>query len=261
MSSFDMTYLAVYSHVRRAIMAPRHSLLERIAARRPLLDLLISDFGRFVDTFEANRQFSGPSVYFHVKTLMVLQSHQCAVDTLADESFFDYLYATLASWGLHRMGPGKTKLCDITKLRSSFLQQRPRIEQLQSLRIEDLGDDDVDEVAAFIWDIIRELRVGVGETLLVANSKALHHLLPQLVPPIDRNYTLMFFVGRPYVYRGRDGDYFRALFPLFREIAARCRADIESRIQTPWEGMNTSVTKVIDNAVLGFTPMHISAES
>ena len=29
------------------------------------------------------------------------------------ELFFDYLYATLASWGMHRMGKGKTKLRDL----------------------------------------------------------------------------------------------------------------------------------------------------
>ncbi len=221
-------------------MVRQQSLLERIADRRPLLDLLISDFGRFVDTFDANRQFSGPSVYFHVKALTVLQSHDSAVDALNDGSFFDYLYATLASWGLHRMGPGKAKLGEMDELKSSFLQQQRRIEQLQLLRIENVGDDDVD-VASSVWDVLRELRVGVGETLLVANSKALHHLLPGLVPPIDRNYTLMFFVGRPYIYRGRDGDYFRALFPLFREIAVRCREDIEGRIRSPWVGMNPSI--------------------
>ncbi len=180
---------------------------------------------------------------------------------MSDDRFFDYLYATLASWGLHRMGPGKAKLSELGELKSSFLEQRRRIEQLQPLRIEDLRDEDVDEVASSIWEVLRELHVGVGETLLVANSKALHHLLPSLVPPIDRNYTLMFFVGRPYIYRGRDGDYFRALFPLFREIAVRCREDIKQRIKTPWEGMNTSVTKVIDNAILGFMPLQGSEES
>lgn len=242
-------------------MARQQSLLGRIADRRPLMDLLISDFGHFVDTFDASRQFSGPSVYFHVKTLTVLQAHNSPVDALNDELFFDYLYATLASWGLHRMGPGKAKLGEMADLRSSFQQQRRRIAQLQHLRIEDVGDDDVDDVASSIWDVLRELRVGIGETLLVANSKALHHLLPALVPPIDRNYTLMFFVGRPYIYGGRDGDYFKALFPLFHEIAVRCREGVAKRIQTPWMGMNTSVTKVIDNAILGFMPLQGNEES
>jgi hypothetical protein len=71
----------------------------------------------------------------------------------------------------------------------------------------------------------------------------------------------MFFVGRPYIYRGRDGDYFRALFLLFREIAVRCRKDIKQRIRTPWVGMNTSATKVIDNAILGFMPLQSGEES
>jgi hypothetical protein len=241
-------------------MARQQSLLERIADRRPLLDLLISDFGRFVDTFDAGRQFSGPSVYFHVKALAALQSHDTAVDALSDGCFFDYLYATLASWGLHRMGPGKAKLGDIGELRSSFEQQRRRIEQLQHLRIEEVDNADVNDVASSIWDVLAELRVGVGDTLLVANSKALHHLLPHLVPPIDRNYTLMFFVGRPYIYRGRDGAYFRALFPLFHEVAVRCIDQIDERIRIPWVGMNTSVTKVIDNAILGFMPVQDNEE-
>lgn len=242
-------------------MARRQSLRERISERRPLLDLLISDFGRFVDTFEVSRQFSGPSVYFHVKALTTLQSHNSACDALSDDRFFDYLYATLASWGMHRMGPGRAKLGEMSELKSSFREQRRHIEQLQSLRIEDIGDDDVDDVASSIWEVLRELRVGVGETLLVANSKALHHLLPGVVPPIDRNYTLMFFVGRPYIYRGRDGDYFRAIFPLFHEIAIKCREDIEQRIRVPWQGMNTGVTKVIDNAILGFMPLQGNEEA
>ena len=94
---------------------------------------------------------------------------------------------------------------------------------------------------------------GSGETLLVANSKALHHLLPGLVPPIDRNYTLRFFVGRPHIYRGWDAELlFLAIYPLFHEIAVRCAGEIHELLAKPLEGMNTSVTKVIDNAILGF---------
>ncbi|SRR6266487_3546933 len=236
-------------------MARHLSLLERISERRPKLDSLISDFGSFVDAFDKSRQYSGPGVYFHAKALVARRSHASAIDTLADDQFFDYLYATLVSWGLHRMGPGYTKLGDISDLKSSFQQQRGRIERLGNLRIEEIDDDEVDDVAASIWEVLQGLRVGIGKTLLVANSKALHHLLPDLVPPIDRNYTLKFFVGRPYIRRGRDADYFRALFPLFREIAITCQGDIQARIRIPPEGMNTSVTKVIDNAILGFMPL------
>jgi hypothetical protein len=125
---------------------------------------------------------------------------------------------------------------------------------VQQLRIERLDAQEVHDVAEAAWEVMADLRVGVGKTLLVANSKALHHLLPGLVPPIDRNYTLKFFTGRPYIYRGRDAEYFRAIYPLFHEIAVQCANEIHGFITRPYEGMNTSVTKVIDNAILGIMP-------
>jgi hypothetical protein len=189
-----------------------------------------------------------------LKTIEALSRHPTAVDALGDDVYFDYLYATLASWGLHRMGPGNTKLRDIVELKASFREQASNIERVQQLRIDRLDPGKVSEVAEAAWKIMANLRVGIGRTLLVGNSKALHHLLPDLIPPIDRNYTLMFFVGRPSIYRGRDADYFRALYPLFQEIAVRCSGEIQRFIAKPPEGMNTSVTKVIDNAILGFMP-------
>jgi hypothetical protein len=232
----------------------RRTLQERVDERRPILESLIKDFSRCVRRFDPSRQFGGPSVYFHLMTIEALSRHPTAVDALGDDAFFDYLYATLASWGLHRMGPGNTKLDDIAELKASFRAQASSIERVQEFQIERLDPSSVAEVARKAWEIMASLRVGIGQTLLVANSKALHHLLPGLIPPIDRNYTLRFFVGRPYIYRGRDADYFQVLYPLFREIAVRCSTDIHRFIATPFEGMNTSVTKVIDNAILGAMP-------
>jgi hypothetical protein len=214
----------------------------------------MGDFSRYVERFDSGRQFGGPSVYFHLKTIQALSRHPTAVDALDDDMFFDYLYATLASWGLHRMGPGNTKLGDLDELKASFRGQASNIERVQQLQIDRLAPSKVSEVTKEVWGILASLRVGIGQTLLVANSKALHHLLPGLIPPIDRNYTLRFFVGRPYIYPGRDADYFRVLYPLFQEIAARCSREIHRFIATPSEGMNTSITKVIDNAILGFMP-------
>jgi hypothetical protein len=237
------------------VSARQHrTLQERVDGRRPILESLVGDFSRFVRRFDANQQFGGPSVYFHVKTIEALSRHPTAVDALGDDVFFDHLYATLASWGLHRMGPGNAKLGDIAELKASFREQASNIERVQQLRIDWLDHSQVSDVAEAAWEILAKLRVGIGQTLLVANSKALHHLLPGLIPPIDRNYTLKFFVGRPYIYRGRDADYFRALYPLFQEIAVGCSGEIHRFIAKPSGGMNTSVTKVIDNAILGFMP-------
>jgi hypothetical protein len=235
------------------VSSGRQTLQERIDERRPILESLIGDFSSFVQRFDASRQFVGPSVYFHVKTIKALARHPTAVDALGDDQFFDYLYATLASWGLHRMGPGNTKLRDLDDLKASFRAQAANIEPLQQLRIEQLSSaSEVRDVADTAWEIMANLKVGIGETLLVANSKALHHLLPGLIPPIDRNYTLKFFTDRPYIYSRRDADYFRVLYPLFHEIAIRCAGEIRGLLTRSAGGMNTGVTKMIDNAILGF---------
>jgi len=132
------------------------------------------------------------------------------------------------------MGPGNTRLRDINELKASFRAQAESIEPVQHLRIDQLGYGEVGAVARDAWQIMTTLRVGIGQTLLVADSKALHHLLPSLIPPIDRNYTLRFFVGRPYIYRGRDAELlFWATYPLFHEIAVRCAGEIGRFITTP----------------------------
>jgi hypothetical protein len=156
----------------------RRTLKARVDQRRPILESLISDFSRSARRFDPSQQFGGPSVYFHLKTIEALTRHPAAVDALGDNAFFDYLYATLTSWGLHRMGPSNTKLGDIGELKASFRALASNIERIQELQIDRLDPTSVVDVANKAWEMMANLRV--GQTLLVANSKALHHLLPGL---------------------------------------------------------------------------------
>ncbi|MGH2725101.1 MAG: hypothetical protein ACRDI0_12760 [Actinomycetota bacterium] len=128
------------------------------------MERLMASFGRFVDLFEGNRQFSGPSLYFHAKAIATLRSHPSPADVLGDDAFFDHLYATLASWGLHRMGPGNAKLVEIDELKASLWAQRQGIEDLQRLRLHEIEAGQVTEIAGAVWEVLRQLRVGIGET-------------------------------------------------------------------------------------------------
>ena len=100
---------------------------------------------------------------------------------------------TLASWGLHRMGPGKTKLVDLPDLVHSFRRATDVLRKLEGLRIEAISLRDVNRTVDLIWPIIWDLKVGIGRTKIISAAKALHHLLPDVVPPIDREYTVQFF--------------------------------------------------------------------
>ena len=76
---------------------------------------LSAGFEDYVAAFNKNNPFSGPSLYFHHKTLQIGRNLGAVEACLGDERFFESLYATLASWGMHRMGPGNTRACFINR--------------------------------------------------------------------------------------------------------------------------------------------------
>jgi hypothetical protein len=104
-------------------------------------------------------------------------------------------------------------------------------------------------VTVNVWDVITHIKVSTSSTQIVAGSKFLHHLLPDLVPPIDRQYTFSFFAGRKTVPSHRAA--FHDWFPRLVEIASRCSTHIEDAISRRGF-MATGQAKVIDNAIIGF---------
>jgi hypothetical protein len=65
---------------------------------------------------------------------------------------------------------------------------------------------------------------------------------------MDREYTIRFFFHNKSLSQG-DAAAFREIYPRLHRVASECRGKIQARIG---RGMNTSATKVIDNAIVGF---------
>lgn len=100
------------------------------------------------------------------------------------------------------------------------------------------------------WQVIAAIRASTSDTQIVAGTKTLHHVLPDLIPPIDRQYTFRFFTGQKLVPSG-DQRAFLEWFPYLAEIGRRCRDAIESAMNRGGP-MATGAAKVIDNAIIGF---------
>lgn len=148
------------------------------------------------------------------------------------------------------MGKQTAKVVDFGEFASSLQQDAGQIQALWNRDITAITDEDVSDTSARVWEIISTLRVSRSRTHIVAGSKALHHVLPDLVPPIDRQYTFQFFTGQKSVQHG-EAAAFAEWFPLLCEIGSRCRAEIE-QIQVGGGFMATSSAKIIDNAIIGF---------
>jgi hypothetical protein len=210
---------------------------------------LVASFADCVAAFEASQAFPGPSLYFHLRAIERRRMHQTVRTLLDDSLFLEYVYAVLPAWGMHRMGPQAAKVGDFKQITNALRANAPALEKLWPLHITTLSGQAARDASVIAWDVIACAKVSTSRTQLVAGSKFLHHLLPDLIPPIDRQYTFSFFTGQKMV--ANDQAAFVDWFPKLADIGARCQEPIRGAIRRGGF-MATGEAKVIDNAVMGF---------
>jgi hypothetical protein len=234
----------------RTVRSPRQPRQPRQLRARKNVEALVSTFDDAVRRFEASNAFPGPSLYFHVQAIARRRRASSIDQLFEDDRFWEYVYAVLPAWGMHRMGAQAAKVGEFHAMVDSFDAQRDALAELFEQRLTLVESGDRSDLAESIWNVIANLSVSTSRTRIVAGSKALHHVLPDLVAPIDRQYTFRFFTGQKSIAHG-DRAAFLEWFPLLCEVAARCARQIEEALQR--EGfMATGEAKVVDNAIIGF---------
>jgi hypothetical protein len=151
---------------------------------------------------------------------------------------------------MHRMGAQRAKVPDFEEFAESLIACEAAIQELWNFNITTIGENAAATVTGKAWWIISRLRASRSESRVVSGSKTLHHVLPALVPPIDREYTFRFFTGQTML-NGGEMRAFSEWFPLLCEIGRRCRGEIIGAVGRPGV-MATSTSKVVDNAIVGF---------
>jgi hypothetical protein len=190
--------------------------------------------------------FRGPSLYFHQRALETRQV-PCSLTHL------EYIYATLSAWGMHRMGKGGSKMQSFDTFRRSIEPLKDKIAEAQKF---DLRQMDLQK-----WACLEEIFYGINAmasgTSLVGNSKVMHHMLPNIVPPIDREYTLWFLRGNTNIkndlaYEWQLMKTIISLFfiPVASDNQFRLKAErwMAKKDEYPWD---TSLLKIVDNLVIG----------
>ena len=85
-----------------------------------------------------------------------------------------------------------------------------------------------------------------NDAKIVGGTKTLHHLLPELIVPIDRAYTKNFFGWHDPQFQYDQHACFHEAFLAFVTVARSANPR-----QYVSKGWNSSLTKVIDNALVG----------
>src|SRR5262245_60349385 len=101
------------------------------------------------------------------------------------------------------------------------------------------------------------LRCMATGTSLVGNSKVMAHALPNLVAPVDREYTLRFLFGRTNIANDLESEWAKLqvilrdfFYPIARaeSFKLKVREWQERRAEFRWD---TSPLKTADNLVIG----------
>jgi hypothetical protein len=215
----------------------------------------------FAGAYERFLGFGGPCVYFHRECLRARD-----VGFLSDRHL-EMLYATLTAWGMHRMGDAertKAKLAEWGEFRDSLLRGGTLLGPALTARMRGSTEHEYAEAISALWPCYRVLHLSVSEATVVANSKALFHLLPELVPPIDRQYTVRFFGQKPEDWRDGKGKFRPVTLPqrledqfeLFRNICVKVKhlADgvVAANLDNEQRQHGLTAPKAIDNAIVNY---------
>lgn len=207
---------------------------------------IITHAEKYHKTYYDAETFRGPSLYFHRRSLEMINSDNF-------ELYLEYIYATLASWGMHRMGKGGSKMQSFDVFKESILKIKDKIGEAKKINYQNVTESD--------WEVLEKIFCGIkvmaSGTSIVGNSKVMAHMVPNIVPPIDREYTLKYLKGNTNIRNGIDYEWklmkeiiSEFFIPIARntEFVKKANDWIADQSKYPWD---TSVFKVIDNLVIG----------
>lgn len=202
----------------------------------------------YLEVFENACPFNSLQLRLHVQTINLRRELSNVGAAIRNDDFIRSLWRTLKAWRLNARG---ARLLPLEEFRQAFLDHERKISRWDGIRIDD-ENLQLEEVAKDLWELIDEVRVSEVDNPIVSGSKALHHLLPELIPPIDREYTRPFFIFWMQYFQNKPNRVFPYIWEKFALIARRVNLR-QYVAQTRW---CTSITKVLDNAIIGYCKHH-----
>jgi hypothetical protein len=209
---------------------------------------LTSDFEKYVRAFDERPAFiKAGQLENHVKTIQMRLKLGSVSAAIQSSDFLNLLRNTLASWGI---GSRASLLASPELFAADLRKNEPALLELEKMRLDDRSLPR--ELAAQkAWALIESLEIVGNKAKLVPGTKALHHLLPDLIVPMDREYTRTFLGWHGQEFQYQQERIFHDAFNKFATLATTI--DIRGLVGIGWR---TSITKLIDNALVAFCRLH-----
>jgi len=198
------------------------------------------------------------AIYFHERVVGIVRRRGGFPSRwIADDAHvIELLYAVLCAWGMDSNAARLTAYDQFKDAVLTIASSEPfRMVESHNLR-------DVDEAwrnrLSGLWRVLEGPgKITATGSILVASSKLLHHLLPDLFIPIDRSYTLEFLRHiESETYRISSGErmmpgfdgFYRAM--MFFGHLARSHPNLERHLNRG--PMSQSIPKLFDNALMSW---------
>lgn len=177
---------------------------------------------------------------------------------LLDDKFRSSLYKTVEAW-VSNAPFGGCKLKSSSNFFKIIEKIADDLEQMREITLESLVEKKTNfsQTEQMLKSIFERLETADQTAQLVSNGKTLFHLLPDLIMPVDRAHVLDFFIGwrkaNSPISRKKEIEYFIGIFKYYYQICKKNFTQIKGIYYKKRGRYDSSVPKIIDNAVCGYT--------
>lgn len=213
---------------------------------------LCDNFEGYLAAFNGAPPFDDTQLCYHKVTLDLRNKLGGVAKSIESDQYMHALYSTLEAWSMNwgknlSYGP---KMQEYDEFAEAVRKYKDDIASFEGLGLAQINTD----VTRKLWRIIQDMQLSQTNTQIVTGAKALHHLLPKLLPPIDREYTQTFFHYCDKTFKSTyyHEDAFMRMLPYFARIAKK----VGLRRYVGKERWATSESKMIDNAIIGYCRLH-----
>jgi len=238
---------------------PQKEKEPKIAIANKVLDIkineLIKDFDNYVQIslgIFKSKWLNG--VIHHTKVIKQIREAKSIKNLIEKDDFLRDVRDVVISFG---MDSRSAKIKSFTDFKKAILDNKESIVSLSKYKLENLSLKELESLKEPLLHLFKNLKIMESNSRLVSFSKTMAHLIPDLIPPMDRRNINLFFYGDVNFPYGIEAESLR-FWEMFRYFFYICREANLSTKNISFEGFNSSIPKLIDNAIWGYFSTHRS---
>jgi len=215
------------------------------------IDILSCDKVLFLEMVnKCNETYrSGHDLSSYLRIIGAHRRTRNIIQLIEDDDFVRTIYETLKLWNMNQQG---AVLETYQIIKKSILHCQEYLVELYGTQLNEISSKELANLkdTLFLW--FRDMKIMKSKRRIVGVSKTMHFLLPDLIMPVDGKYTMNALFGYNKQSKTATAEFDDMFYILkrFHDIACKFELSLNDCSLTGW---NTSVPKLIDNAIIGLT--------